>query len=147
LQQADGPSNRVIDEACRDTLLQELGSDHPAESHEEDIAAYQRRDRRARPWAWAQRIVCKQWPSEARRLWLKPLRYPKSFQLSPTSALLKALQAHQRRVDSPGASVILTGSTTASGGAKAFSVNAASKAAVRSFARNWILDLKSCGIG
>jgi len=45
-----------------------------------------------------------------------------------------------------GASVILTGSTAASGGTEAFSVYAASKAAVRSFARNWILDLKSRGI-
>jgi len=41
-----------------------------------------------------------------------------------------------------GASVILTGSTAASGGTPDFSVYAASKAAVRSFARNWILDLK-----
>jgi NAD(P)-dependent dehydrogenase (short-subunit alcohol dehydrogenase family) len=41
-----------------------------------------------------------------------------------------------------GASVILTGSTTGSTGVPAFSVYAASKAAVRSFARNWILDLK-----
>jgi NAD(P)-dependent dehydrogenase (short-subunit alcohol dehydrogenase family) len=41
-----------------------------------------------------------------------------------------------------GASVILTGSTAGSGGTEAFSVYAASKAAVRSFARNWILDLK-----
>ncbi len=41
-----------------------------------------------------------------------------------------------------GASVILTGSTAASGGTAAFSVYAASKAAVRAFARNWILDLK-----
>ena len=40
------------------------------------------------------------------------------------------------------ASVILTGSTAASAGTPAFSVYAASKAAVRSFARNWILDLK-----
>lgn len=40
------------------------------------------------------------------------------------------------------ASVILTGSTAASSGTPAFSVYAASKAAVRSFARNWILDLK-----
>ena len=45
-----------------------------------------------------------------------------------------------------GASVILTGSTAASGGTPAFSVYAASKAAVRSFARNWILDLKGRGI-
>lgn len=41
-----------------------------------------------------------------------------------------------------GASVILTGSTAGSSGTEAFSVYAASKAAVRSFARNWILDLK-----
>jgi NAD(P)-dependent dehydrogenase (short-subunit alcohol dehydrogenase family) len=41
-----------------------------------------------------------------------------------------------------GASVILTGSTAASGGTPGFSVYAASKAAVRAFARNWILDLK-----
>jgi len=40
-----------------------------------------------------------------------------------------------------GASVILTGSTAASTGSPAFSVYAASKAAIRSFARNWILDL------
>jgi NAD(P)-dependent dehydrogenase (short-subunit alcohol dehydrogenase family) len=46
----------------------------------------------------------------------------------------------------PGASVILTGSTAANKGTAAFSVYAASKAAVRSFARNWILDLKDRGI-
>ena len=40
------------------------------------------------------------------------------------------------------ASVILTGSTAGSTGMPAFSVYAASKAAVRAFARNWILDLK-----
>lgn len=40
------------------------------------------------------------------------------------------------------ASVILTGSTAASEGTAAFSVYAASKAAVRAFSRNWILDLK-----
>ncbi|PZP24139.1 SDR family NAD(P)-dependent oxidoreductase [Pseudomonas kuykendallii] len=40
------------------------------------------------------------------------------------------------------ASVILTGSTAGSSGTAAFSVYAASKAAVRAFARNWILDLK-----
>ena len=47
---------------------------------------------------------------------------------------------------SRGASVILTGSTAASSGTPAFSVYAASKAAVRAFARNWILDLKDRGI-
>lgn len=41
-----------------------------------------------------------------------------------------------------GASVILTGSTAASVGTPAFSVYAASKAAVRAFVRNWILDVK-----
>jgi len=41
-----------------------------------------------------------------------------------------------------GSSVILTGSTAGSSGTEAFSVYAASKAAVRAFARNWILDLK-----
>ena len=45
-----------------------------------------------------------------------------------------------------GASVILAGSTAASGGTSGFSVYAASKAAVRAFARNWILDLKGRGI-
>jgi NAD(P)-dependent dehydrogenase (short-subunit alcohol dehydrogenase family) len=42
-----------------------------------------------------------------------------------------------------GASVILTGSTAAVTGTPAFSVYAASKAAIRSFARNWALDLAS----
>ncbi|MFC0410360.1 SDR family NAD(P)-dependent oxidoreductase [Roseomonas elaeocarpi] len=41
-----------------------------------------------------------------------------------------------------GASVILTGSTTGISGTPAFSVYSATKAAVRNFARNWILDLK-----
>ena len=45
-----------------------------------------------------------------------------------------------------GSSVILTGSSTGNTGNAAFSVYAASKAAVRSFARNWILDLKGRGI-
>jgi hypothetical protein len=46
----------------------------------------------------------------------------------------------------PGASVILTGSTAGTEGTQAFSVYAASKAAVRSFGRNWTLDLKGRGI-
>ena len=40
-----------------------------------------------------------------------------------------------------GSSVILTGSTTGTTGTPAFSVYSASKAAVRNFARTWILDL------
>lgn len=45
-----------------------------------------------------------------------------------------------------GASVILTGSTTSAKGGPAFSVYAATKAAVRNFARSWIIDLKEQGI-
>jgi hypothetical protein len=45
-----------------------------------------------------------------------------------------------------GASVILTGSTTSVSGTPAFSVYSATKAAVRNFARSWILDLKERGI-
>jgi len=45
-----------------------------------------------------------------------------------------------------GSSVILTGSTAGSTGTAAFSVYAASKAAIRNFSRNWILDLKGRGI-
>jgi NAD(P)-dependent dehydrogenase (short-subunit alcohol dehydrogenase family) len=45
-----------------------------------------------------------------------------------------------------GGSIILTGSSAGSSGAPAFSVYAATKAAIRSFARNWILDLKGTGI-
>jgi NAD(P)-dependent dehydrogenase (short-subunit alcohol dehydrogenase family) len=40
-----------------------------------------------------------------------------------------------------GASVILTGSTAATTGSPAFSVYGASKAAIRAFARHWVLDL------
>ncbi|RZT36802.1 SDR family NAD(P)-dependent oxidoreductase [Cupriavidus agavae] len=47
---------------------------------------------------------------------------------------------------SKGASVILTGSTTTIEGTAAFSVYSASKAAIRAFARSWILDLKDRGI-
>ena len=41
-----------------------------------------------------------------------------------------------------GGAVVLNASTTSISGTPAFSVYSASKAAVRSFARNWILDLK-----
>ena len=45
-----------------------------------------------------------------------------------------------------GASIILNASTTTTKGTHAFSVYSATKAAVRSFARNWTLDLKGRGI-
>ncbi|WP_133865293.1 SDR family oxidoreductase [Azorhizobium sp. AG788] len=41
-----------------------------------------------------------------------------------------------------GGAVVLTGSTAGASGTPAFSVYGATKAAVRSFARNWVLDLK-----
>jgi NAD(P)-dependent dehydrogenase (short-subunit alcohol dehydrogenase family) len=47
---------------------------------------------------------------------------------------------------SKGASVILTGSIASSIGIPSFSVYNATKAAVRSFARSWILDLRGRGI-
>jgi NAD(P)-dependent dehydrogenase (short-subunit alcohol dehydrogenase family) len=45
-----------------------------------------------------------------------------------------------------GASIILTSSTTSIQGTANFSVYSASKAAVRNFARSWVLDLKDRGI-
>jgi NAD(P)-dependent dehydrogenase (short-subunit alcohol dehydrogenase family) len=45
-----------------------------------------------------------------------------------------------------GSSIILTGSTTGSTGTAAFSVYSASKAAIRTFARSWAVDLKGTGI-
>jgi NAD(P)-dependent dehydrogenase (short-subunit alcohol dehydrogenase family) len=45
-----------------------------------------------------------------------------------------------------GGSIILTGSTAGSTGTPAFSVYSASKAAVRSLARTWAIDLKGTGI-
>jgi NAD(P)-dependent dehydrogenase (short-subunit alcohol dehydrogenase family) len=45
-----------------------------------------------------------------------------------------------------GSSIILTGSTTGTKGAFAFSVYSASKAAIRNFARSWAVDLKGTGI-
>ncbi|HVU99693.1 MAG TPA: SDR family oxidoreductase [Puia sp.] len=47
---------------------------------------------------------------------------------------------------SPGASIILTGSSTGSKGTAAFSVYSATKAAIRNFARSWALDLHGTAI-
>lgn len=46
----------------------------------------------------------------------------------------------------PGSSIILAGSSASIAGTAAFSVYSGSKAAVRSLARSWILDLKGTGI-
>jgi len=45
-----------------------------------------------------------------------------------------------------GGSIILSGSTTTTEGTENFSVYSASKAAVRNFARSWVLDLRTRGI-
>jgi NAD(P)-dependent dehydrogenase (short-subunit alcohol dehydrogenase family) len=42
----------------------------------------------------------------------------------------------------PGSTIVLTGSTAATEGSPTFSVYGASKAAIRTFARNWMLELK-----
>ena len=67
-------------------------------------------------------------------------QYEDTFGRNVKGVLFTVQKALPLLVD--GASVILTGSTAAAGGTAAFSVYAASKAAVRAFARNWILDLK-----
>jgi NAD(P)-dependent dehydrogenase (short-subunit alcohol dehydrogenase family) len=67
-------------------------------------------------------------------------QYEDTFGRNVKGVLFTVKKALPLLVD--GASVILTGSTAAAGGTPAFSVYAASKAAVRAFTRNWILDLK-----
>ncbi|GGD34931.1 SDR family oxidoreductase [Aureimonas glaciei] len=65
--------------------------------------------------------------------------YESTFATNVKGTLFTVQKALPLLVD--GASVILTGSTAASTGSPAFSVYGASKAAIRSFARGWILDL------
>ncbi len=65
--------------------------------------------------------------------------YARIFDTNVKGTLFTVQKALPLLVD--GASVILTGSTAAVTGAPAFSVYGASKAAIRSFARGWILDL------
>ena len=66
--------------------------------------------------------------------------YDETFDRNVKGVLFTVQKALPLRAD--GASVILTGSTAGSAGTAAFSVYSASKAAVRAFARSWILDLK-----
>lgn len=65
--------------------------------------------------------------------------YESTFSTNVKGTLFTVQKALPLLVD--GASVILTGSTAASTGSPAFSIYGASKAAIRSFARNWTLDL------
>jgi NAD(P)-dependent dehydrogenase (short-subunit alcohol dehydrogenase family) len=66
-------------------------------------------------------------------------QYDRIFDINVKGTLFTVQKALPLLKD--GASVILTGSTSATTGIPAFSVYSASKAAIRNFARGWILDL------
>ncbi|RUM25835.1 glucose 1-dehydrogenase [Rhizobium vallis] len=66
--------------------------------------------------------------------------YQKTFDTNVKGVLFTVQKALPLLRDS--GSVILTSSTTSISGTPAFSVYSATKAAIRNFARNWILDLK-----
>ena len=66
--------------------------------------------------------------------------FDETFNRNVKAVLFTVQKALPLLVD--GASIILTGSTAGSTGTPAFSVYSATKAAVRNFARNWVLDLK-----
>lgn len=70
--------------------------------------------------------------------------YHDTFDTNVKGTLLTVQGALPLLVD--GASVTLMSSTTSATGGAAFSVYAASKAAIRNFARSWALDLKDRGI-
>ncbi|MBV9655948.1 MAG: SDR family oxidoreductase [Acetobacteraceae bacterium] len=65
--------------------------------------------------------------------------FDRTFQTNVKGTLFTVQKALPLMRD--GGSIILTGSTAATSGTPAFSVYSASKAAIRSFARCWILDL------
>jgi NAD(P)-dependent dehydrogenase (short-subunit alcohol dehydrogenase family) len=66
--------------------------------------------------------------------------FDKTFDVNVKGVLFTVQKALPLLKD--GASIILTSSTTGSKGTPALSVYSATKAAVRNFARNWMLDLK-----
>jgi NAD(P)-dependent dehydrogenase (short-subunit alcohol dehydrogenase family) len=68
-------------------------------------------------------------------------QFDRTFATNVKGVLFTVQKALPLLVD--GASVILTSSTTGTTGTENFSVYSASKAAVRNFARSWILDLKT----
>jgi NAD(P)-dependent dehydrogenase (short-subunit alcohol dehydrogenase family) len=71
-------------------------------------------------------------------------QYRDTFDANVLGTLLTVQGALPLLVD--GASVVLLSSTTSVMGGASFSVYAASKAAIRNFARSWALDLKDRGI-
>lgn len=70
--------------------------------------------------------------------------YYRTFDINVKGTLFTVQEALPLMRD--GGSIILTGSTAASKGTPAFSVYSASKAAIRNFARTWILELAPRGI-
>ncbi|GJE61107.1 SDR family NAD(P)-dependent oxidoreductase [Methylobacterium trifolii] len=66
--------------------------------------------------------------------------YQQTFDTNVKGVLFTVQKALPLLMD--GGSIVLTGSITSISGTPAFSVYSATKAAVRNFARNWILDLK-----
>lgn len=75
---------------------------------------------------------------------ITPAHFDRVFDLNVKSTLFTVQQALPFLA--PGASVILVSSSSASRGTPALSVYSAAKAAVRSFARCWLLDLRERGI-
>ncbi|MDI1433267.1 SDR family oxidoreductase [Polyangium sorediatum] len=67
--------------------------------------------------------------------------YDKTFNTNVKGVLFTVQKALPLLVD--GGSIILNASTTSTMGTESFSVYSATKAAVRNFARSWILDLKA----
>ena len=70
---------------------------------------------------------------------IKEDHYDRTFNTNVKGTLFTVQKALPLIPD--GGSIIVTGSTAATGGTPAFSVYSASKAAIRSFVRSWILDL------
>lgn len=66
--------------------------------------------------------------------------YQKTFDTNVKGVLFTVQKALPLLGD--GAAIVLTASTTSISGTPAFSVYSATKAAIRNFARNWMLDLK-----
>ena len=73
-----------------------------------------------------------------------PEHFDQTFAVNVRGTLFTVQQAPP--LLNPGASVILAGSTAATSGTPAFGVYAASKAAIRSFARTWAVELAPRGI-
>ena len=75
---------------------------------------------------------------------ITPEHYATTFDINVKGTLFTVQKALPLLV--PGASIILTGSTTGVMGTPQFSIYSASKAAIRNLARSWALDLRGTGV-